>query len=180
MNIKIPELHGLTWSRDILCDPRFNASDRAKIITVMWAIRTSWKNITHDTASMDPVYLVQTMPRAELAAEASAVLEGVVIALLCGFAWVQIETDSLEVVNLWNSRRTLRSVIAPLLLDIEELAVSFLSFDIHHVRRHANIPAHLCAKHASTLEVSECWMDSPPGLLVTSLMANSADASSYE
>ena len=55
LNIKLPELHELTWSRDILCDARFDAADRAKIITVMWAIWTSRNNITHDKASMDPV-----------------------------------------------------------------------------------------------------------------------------
>ena len=113
-------------------------------------------------------------------AEASDVREGVVVALLRGFARVQIETDCLDVVNLWNSCRTLRSMIASLLLDIEELAASFTSFDILHVKRHANIPAHLYAKHACTLEVLECWMDSPPGLLVTSLMADSAGALSFE
>ena len=113
-------------------------------------------------------------------AEATAVREGVVVALLRGFTRVQIETDCLNVVNLWNLRRVSRSLIALLLLDIEELAASFISFDILHVKRHANIPAHLYAKHACTLEVLECWMDSPPGLLVTSLMADSAGASSCE
>ena len=96
-----------------------------------------------------------------LVAEATAVREGVIVATLRGFARVEIETDSLEVVNLWKSRRISRSVIAPLLLDIEELVAQFLYFDILHVRRHANVPAHLCAKHACTLEVTECWMDSP-------------------
>ena len=38
LHIKLPELHPLTWCRDILCDPRFSESDRAKIVTVMWAI----------------------------------------------------------------------------------------------------------------------------------------------
>ena len=89
------------------------------------------------------------------------VREGVVVAMLRGFARVEIETDCLEVVNLWKSRRNSRSVIASLFLDIEELVAHFTYFDIFHVRRHANVPAHLCAKHACTLEVTECWMDSP-------------------
>ena len=115
-----------------------------------------------------------------LVAEATAVREGVVVAMLRGFARVEIETDCLEVVNLWKSRRNSRSVIAPLLLDIAELIAQFNYFDILHVRRHANVPAHLCAKHACTMEVTECWMDSPPGFLVTSLMADVAGGSSYE
>ena len=55
LDVKLPELHTMTWSRDVLCDDRFDGSDRAKIITVMWAIWTSRNNITHDKASMEPV-----------------------------------------------------------------------------------------------------------------------------
>ena len=61
-----------------------------------------------------------------LVAEASAVREGVIVANLHGFARVEIKTDSLEVVNLWKSRRTSRSVLARLLIDIEELALVLL------------------------------------------------------
>ena len=74
-----------------------------------------------------------------LVAEATAVREGVVVALLRGFARVRIETDCLDVVNLCNSRRTSRSLIAPLLLDIEELAASFISFDIFYFFKKPNI-----------------------------------------
>ena len=54
LHVKLPELHPLTWCRDILCDPRFSESDRAKIVTAMWAIWTSRNNITHDRAHMNP------------------------------------------------------------------------------------------------------------------------------
>ena len=115
-----------------------------------------------------------------LVAEATAVREGVVVALLRGFTRVQIETDCLDVVNFWNSRRTSRSLIAPLLLDIEELAASFTSFDILHVKRHANVLTHLCAKHACTLMVTESWTDSRPSFLLTSLLADDARSSFVE
>ena len=52
LSVKLPELHTETWSRDILCDPRFDDVDEAKIITVMWAIWTSRNNITHDRESL--------------------------------------------------------------------------------------------------------------------------------
>ena len=111
-----------------------------------------------------------------LVAEALALWEGVIFAKLRGFERVQMETDSQDVVDLRNSRRSSRSLIAPVLLDIEGLADSFTSFSIHHVKRHSNVPAHLCAKNACTLEVTDCWMYSPPGFLVTSLMADTAEA----
>jgi hypothetical protein len=48
LDIKIPELHCSSWMKDILCDPIILHGDRAKIITVMWAIWISRNNITHD------------------------------------------------------------------------------------------------------------------------------------
>jgi hypothetical protein len=56
LNIKLPQLHPITWTRDLVCGPQFGDSDRAKIITVMWAIWTSRNNIVHDKNSIDPVH----------------------------------------------------------------------------------------------------------------------------
>ena len=53
-----------------------------------------------------------------------------------------------------------------------ELASSFLSFDIQHVMRTANYPAHLCAKYASTLSVTESWLDKTPRFLFSSMLAD--------
>jgi hypothetical protein len=84
---------------------------------------------------------------------------------------VTMETDCLELVNLWNNRRNSRSIVAHILLEIGELASSFTSFSIQHVMRTANYPTHLCAKRASTLCVTESWMDDTPSFLVSSLLA---------
>jgi hypothetical protein len=111
-----------------------------------------------------------------LTAEALALRDGVIFGKLRGFSRVILEVDCLELVQLWNSRQFSRSIIAPILLEIGGLASSFDYFDIHHVMRQSNTSAHLCAKHASTLGVSDCWMNSPPGFLVTSLMADRAGA----
>uniref|UniRef100_A0A453JMD1 RNase H type-1 domain-containing protein n=1 Tax=Aegilops tauschii subsp. strangulata TaxID=200361 RepID=A0A453JMD1_AEGTS len=232
-----------TWCKDILCDFRINEGDRAKIITVMWAIWTSRNNITHDKESLKPAQALKRIretlmllelplehtrimpgfgwrpPELEyvkintdasvsmtenrsgvgglartsstfvaawskphlnvtdpLTAEAPALRDGVIFGKLQGLQRVVFETDCLELVQLWNSQHFTRSVIAPILLDIEELASSFPSFDIQHVFRQANTSAHLCAKHASTLGVTDCWMNSPPGFLVTSLLADRAGA----
>ena len=96
-----------------------------------------------------------------LVAEVLALYEGVLFAKLRGFVQVKMEVDCLEIVDLWVTRQVSRSVVAPILLEIEELASCFVSFVIEHVKRHANNSAHLCAKVACTLEVSECWMDAP-------------------
>jgi hypothetical protein len=58
-----------------------------------------------------------------------------------------------EVVNLSNHHHNSRSIVAPLLVEIRELAISFSSFEIQHVIGTSNYPAHLCAKRC---EHSEC------------------------
>lgn len=53
-----------------------------------------------------------------LIAESLSVREGVIFGKLHGFSHVIMETDCLEVVNLWNTRCNSYSVVAPILLEI--------------------------------------------------------------
>lgn len=57
--------------------------------------------------------------------ETLALREGVIFAKLRGLSHVKIETDCLEVVNLWNSRRTDHSVVAPILEEIGGISSGF-------------------------------------------------------
>jgi hypothetical protein len=52
--LKLPKLHPLTWTRDILCDPRNTPEERARIITVMYNIWTSRNNTTHGKSGYNP------------------------------------------------------------------------------------------------------------------------------
>jgi hypothetical protein len=113
-----------------------------------------------------------------LIAESMALREGVLFARLRGISRVIMETDCMEVVNLWKTRHNSRCIVAPLLEEIGELASSFISFDIQHVIRTSNYPAHLCAKRASTLNVTESWMDETPSFLFSCLLAD-CPASAY-
>jgi hypothetical protein len=79
-----------------------------------------------------------------LIAETLALRDGVIFAKLRGFTRVVMESDCLEAINLWNSRLVSRSVVAPILLEIEGLVFSFNSFVIQFVSRTANVPAYLC------------------------------------
>ena len=109
-----------------------------------------------------------------LVTETLAIRDGVIFAKLRGFPKLVMETDSLEIVNLWNTEQNNRSVVAPILLEIRELASVFMSFCIQHVSRAANQIAHLCAKSACTLSETSSWMNSPPDFLVASLLADDA------
>ena len=59
LQVKLPEIHPDSWSRDILCDPRFDETDQAKIITIMWAIWNSRNNITHDKNGYNPTHSIK-------------------------------------------------------------------------------------------------------------------------
>ena len=83
-----------------------------------------------------------------------------------------MEVDCLELVTPWNTRHNFRSIVAPILLEIGELSDLFSFFDVQHVNRSANLPAHLCTKHACTLNVTESWLDETPSFLLTSLLAD--------
>jgi len=110
-----------------------------------------------------------------LIVEALAMRDGARFAKIRGFTHVIMEMDCLEMVEmvqLWSNRHNSRSIVAPILLEIGELVSDFSLFDVLHVNRSANVPAHLCAKHACTLNVTECWLEESPSFLVTSLLAD--------
>jgi ribonuclease HI len=109
-------------------------------------------------------------------AEAMALREGVVFAQLRGFQKVVMETDCLEIVDLWNSRHSSRAAVTPILQDIGELESNFILFSIQHVSRSSNQPAHLCAKRACTLIRTDSWVDHIPDFLVVSIQADRSGA----
>jgi hypothetical protein len=109
-----------------------------------------------------------------------ALRDGVIFARLRGYQRVVMETDCLEMVNLWEARHGSRSNVAPILQEIGELALSFISFRVQHAYRLANLPAHLCAKHACTLSLTSSWIDVVPDFLITSLQVDDAGAGCVE
>ena len=57
--VHLPRLHPHTWTKDILCEPRFSDKDRAIFITMMWAIWMSRNRLTHDREGWDPASSVR-------------------------------------------------------------------------------------------------------------------------
>jgi hypothetical protein len=97
LNVKLPQLHPSTWCKGILCDTLIDEGDRAKIITVMWAIWTSRNNITHDRESLNPGQSLKKNREAlmllELPVEHTRILPGY------GWRppdpeWIKINTDA--------------------------------------------------------------------------------------
>ncbi|KAI5002582.1 hypothetical protein ZWY2020_027232 [Hordeum vulgare] len=82
-----------------------------------------------------------------------------------------METDSLEVTNLWGTRHDYRSVVAPITLEIGELCASFNSFVICYNVRSTNGPAHI-GKHTCTIDMTKSWIDNTPSFLISNLLAD--------
>jgi hypothetical protein len=75
--------------------------------------------------------------------------EGVILARELNFRRAQIETDSQEMVKLWEMGELQRSCISPIIREIRDLSASFLDFSLVYVNRDCNSVAHTLAKQVS-------------------------------
>ena len=100
-----------------------------------------------------------------LAAEAEALRAGVQLIYSVSHGSVIMETDSLELVGLWNNKETQRSEFTPIFSDIQEMSSSFSSFYVVHARRSANKAAHVCASYAEH-SAFDVWANDPPSFLL--------------
>jgi hypothetical protein len=66
---------------------------------------------------------------------------------------------------MWNNRATQRSEYALIFHDIQELASSFSSFCVVHVKRTANRVAHASIQFAAS-SAFEVWANVPPSFLL--------------
>jgi hypothetical protein len=82
---------------------------------------------------------------------------------------VVIETDALDVVNLWKDPGDSRSLITSIIQEVKELSGRFASFDITHVSRLANKAAHSTA-HKAISDRRRCvWVNFTPPFLAKGL-----------
>jgi ribonuclease HI len=108
-----------------------------------------------------------------LVAEAEACRAGLRLALnMPELSRMILETDSLQLVSLWNSRRHQRLDIAVILKERDEMVSSLTSFCFVHVKRSTNSAAHLCARQVSPSSPSFMWHDQPSSFLFSSLQSD--------
>jgi ribonuclease HI len=82
-----------------------------------------------------------------LVTEALAARDGLKLASDLGLPRIVLESDSSVLVNAIKSSTMLdRSIIAGIWHDIRELSRSFISFDVHFVRREANSLGDRCVR----------------------------------
>ena len=72
----------------------------------------------------------------------------------------------------WKKRSSQRSLIAPIISEVEEFISSSESFDFCFTRRSANSVAHECARFACEHVISSDWIGFCPEFLSRSLEAD--------
>jgi len=89
--------------------------------------------------------------------EALGCRHGLQLAVQHGERRVVLETDCLELINLWQKRNVQRSAIGPVLEEINALSLAFHSFSFSYVNRSSNKIAHVLAKQVSKTHRTEMW-----------------------
>ena len=93
--------------------------------------------------------------------EALACRDGLMLAKQHGEHKVLLETDYLELVNLWKKQHLQRSIVNPVLKEIEDLSLAFHEFIISFGNRIYNKVAHVLAKQVSSTHRLEVWHVTP-------------------
>ena len=93
--------------------------------------------------------------------ETAACRDGVVLAGEMNFRRVQVETDSQELVKLWEMGELQRSCISPIIREIRVLSTSFADFSLMYVNRIDNRVAHTLAKQVSDGNRTGEWQLAP-------------------
>jgi len=81
--------------------------------------------------------------------------------VLHGEQRVILETDCLELVNLWKKRAVQRSVVDPVLKEIQDVQIAFQEFSFIYVNRRCNNIAHVLAKQVTNTHRPETWHQTP-------------------
>jgi ribonuclease HI len=100
------------------------------------------------------------------AAEALALLKGLVFLLDIGVTRVTVESDSLEVIQACKSEVEVWSPHSAILYDCFSKAQEFDFIDFTHCNREANNVAHELARYAFTSNSVVRWDESPPSFIL--------------
>ena len=97
--------------------------------------------------------------------EAMACRDGIQWAREAGVSKLCLETDCLELVNLWKMLRSQRSRVSLILQDIKSISTSFDEFAFVYANRTCNRAAHVCAREVSCEFRRVEWHQNPPNSL---------------
>ena len=95
------------------------------------------------------------------ATEAMACRDALGLAQQCGVQKLHLETDCLELVQLWEKREEQRSAIYPVLMEIKDLSLVFFDFLFTFASRNCNKVAHVLTRQVTSIETSGVWHETP-------------------
>jgi hypothetical protein len=72
------------------------------------------------------------------------------LAVQPGLRRVQLESDCLQVVQLWKRKDMHRSILDPILKEMEEISLAFHDFSFPHNSRNYNMAVHCLARQMSS------------------------------
>jgi hypothetical protein len=87
--------------------------------------------------------------------EALACRDGLKQAMQLGLRRVQLEFDCLQVVQLWKRKDMQRSILDPILKEMEEISLAFYEFSFSHNSRNCNKVTQCLARQVSSSYRSE-------------------------
>ena len=102
--------------------------------------------------------------------EAKAFEMGLLFARDIGVCDVVLEEDSLIVYNALCNISSPSSTIDTVVQGIQDICGDFRSVGFSHVRRQGNVPAHLLAKHTSSIDDYVVWIEEDPCCIVQALI----------
>jgi hypothetical protein len=74
---------------------------------------------------------------------------------------IHLETDCLELIQIWEKRETQRYIIAPILAEIDDFRHASMEFAFTFASRPSNKVAHLLTKQVTDTLRSELWHVTP-------------------
>ncbi|XP_065637686.1 uncharacterized protein LOC136070942 [Quercus suber] len=109
-------------------------------------------------------------PLGPLEAESKAVDVGLQFAKMLGVSELIIKGDSLIVSRALSQSSSVPATIDAVIMGIRSTIVEFQNVNFSHVKRNANIPAHLLAKYVKGI-VHQCiWMENCPSFLELAIL----------
>jgi len=94
--------------------------------------------------------------------EAKALEAGLMFATDVGLQNVVLEGDSLVLINALCGTSSPPASVEPIVMGVMDLCREFRSIAFSHVSRQGNKPAHLLAKHASSVADFISWIEEDP------------------
>ena len=101
-------------------------------------------------------------PLGAVEVEAKALEAGCLFARDVGLQDVVLEGDSINLINALCGTSPPPASVEPIIMDVLDLCREFRNIAFSHVRRKANVPAHLLAKHASNVADYISWIEEDP------------------